>query len=101
MEAFITALLERLQREPDCRKAEHRVYAGVDFFYLTPAGLHWGERMKQLVIPLLEGTEVSFNCRHIRRSRERSVYRIHFRMPLEKSFCCGNQCVDCILFKNQ
>ncbi|MDR6225267.1 hypothetical protein [Desmospora profundinema] len=99
MEAFVHRLLDLLKKESDCQKVMHRVHAGVDFFYFSPSGLHWGERMKRLITPLIKDTEVSFECRYVRRSQERDVYRIHFRVPDEKSFCCGNQCMDCILLR--
>jgi hypothetical protein len=55
--------------------------------------------MKEMVPPLIKDTDISFEYRYVRRSKGRDVYRIHFRVPDEKSFCCGNSCIDCILLR--
>ncbi|WP_212772936.1 hypothetical protein [Polycladomyces abyssicola] len=102
-----TTLYERLATQlkasPVCADVRLRTFAGVHFLYLQPADGRQPHELdgllEQMANELIKGTEWSFACHFVRSSGDTRVYRIQFRVPDIKSFCCGNQCPQCILLR--
>jgi hypothetical protein len=96
-EQFLT-LLNQTEERP-CQSFAIRTFAGKTFLYAkstdleTPILSFVNQKGKQMV----RGTIWKFNCRFVRQTDEMDVFEIAFLAPEEKSFCCGNQCVNCIL----
>jgi hypothetical protein len=81
-----------------------RQFAGVSFIYVK---LHRHSRtefencLQIEARQFIQGTDWSFEFSYIRTYHDLCVYRFQFSVPNEKSFCCGNQCPDCILLKSR
>ncbi|SMO61897.1 hypothetical protein SAMN06264849_104142 [Melghirimyces algeriensis] len=84
---------------------ESRTYAGTRFLYISTENKNQSVNLSQMIQeaaqPLIQDTDFTFECRFVRQSKDRWVYRFHFRVPSKKSFCCGNQCPNCILLSSQ
>lgn len=94
-------LIRRL-RAVGFQDVEYRYYAGVPFLYLrvpekAPSSL--SSSIRRAALPLIRNTDLTFECCYVRSAGDRWVYRFRFRVPDEKSFCCGNHCPDCILLR--
>ncbi|MBN2908716.1 hypothetical protein JQC72_04170 [Polycladomyces sp. WAk] len=102
-----TTLYERfatqLKSSPLLTDVRLRTFAGVHFLYLHPADDRHSHELdgllEQTAYELVKGTEWSFNCQFVRSSGGTRVYRLQFRVPDVKSFCCGNQCPQCVLLR--
>ncbi|PTX58295.1 hypothetical protein C8P63_11742 [Melghirimyces profundicolus] len=86
---------------------ELRTFAGTHFLYLCPrngetaAATRLSRAIRKAARPLLLHTKLTLECHFVRKAKDRWVYRIRFRVPDEKSFCCGNQCPDCVLLRSR
>ncbi|MFC4076917.1 hypothetical protein [Salinithrix halophila] len=84
-----------------CREAFLRNYAGVQFLYILPATAVNHKEIRCLIdekaTDLTRNSARFHECQYVRQSRGWLVFRFRFRFPDEKSFCCGNQCIDCVL----
>ncbi|EGK11987.1 hypothetical protein [Kroppenstedtia eburnea] len=82
------------------RDVEVHIYAGVPFLYLcAPKETlpRLTSSIRRAALPPIRNHELTFECRYVRRCKNRWVFRFRFRVPDQKSFCCGNRCSDCIL----
>lgn len=80
-----------------------RCFAGVSFLYVQLKNGHsqteWEQFLMDEAKSLIENTVWTFDFRFVRLHGEQLVYRVRFLAPLSKSFCCGNECPDCVLHK--
>lgn len=77
-----------------------RIYAGAVFLY-APLELNHSKKEleKQLdeqALKCILNTIWRFHYQYIRTSKTATIYRIQFLAPMEKSFCCGNDCPNCV-----
>jgi hypothetical protein len=89
--------------------AEHKPYAelvrkqfaGVSFLYVklraTFSQQDFENFLQKAAERFIIGTAWSYEFEYIRSSQAGLIYRFRFRVPEEKSFCCGNECPNCIL----
>lgn len=90
------------------RNSEHalliRPYAGVVFLYASKDEYEtresFEEELQSIAQKLILGTVWNFTFLYIRTSSQAYVYRAQFLAPMEKSFCCGNECPDCVRLKS-
>ncbi|WP_037465338.1 hypothetical protein [Shimazuella kribbensis] len=99
MSSLITDFIQFLLQDPylPAKSLQLRTFAGKTFLYANP------------IIPVdvmlnyiqskgkhfLRGTIWSLQCQYTRKDATSTVYQIAFLAPEEKSFCCGNQCINC------
>lgn len=81
-----------------------RPYAGVVFLYANKSEYETREsfelELRSIAQELILGTIWHFTYLYIRTSSQAYVYRAQFLAPMEKSFCCGNECPDCVRLKS-
>ncbi|WP_134698563.1 hypothetical protein [Ammoniphilus sp. YIM 78166] len=99
---MIQKLLNELGQHPVIESLELKVLAGMPFLYIqssTPS--HKVSRLiSQTADTLIHQTPLHYESIYVRTYRNIHVYRFRFLYPLNKSFCCGNQCgEDCVLRK--
>ncbi|MCS1350181.1 hypothetical protein [Mechercharimyces sp. CAU 1602] len=95
-------LLSCINKDPRCHQIESKRYTGVNFLYIT-----WkGQKKETLEICLqrcaqqiTRRSSLTYQHHFVRQSGDCLIYRFTFFVPNEKSFCCGNECEDCILFR--
>jgi hypothetical protein len=101
LEKMMDLLTRRLTQSPLCRQAWFRYFAGTSFLYVvTKDGATRGQvdaLIREQAGLLTQETELFYESTFVRKSDHGWVYRFRFRYPEGKSFCCGNQCPDCIL----
>ncbi|MBA4492916.1 hypothetical protein ACFO25_08495 [Paenactinomyces guangxiensis] len=101
VEDFVKKLNSSSNRPHD--KLSLRQYAGVSFLYVQ-MGPSASRRDLESFLQreaecFIRGTEWIYQFAYIRTSAAGLIYRFQLRVPDEKSFCCGNQCVNCILLQ--
>ncbi|OYD08913.1 hypothetical protein [Paludifilum halophilum] len=105
LERMRDRLIRRLISAETCLKVTSRTYAGVPFLYILPGKSQDEKKISQSIrrtaAHLTRHTELSWECSYVRTSGEELVYRFRFLYPDQKSFCCGNQCSDCVLQRRQ
>ncbi|SEM71546.1 hypothetical protein [Lihuaxuella thermophila] len=76
-------------------------FAGVSFLYVklqAPSSQQDFENfLHKEAERFITGTSWFYEFEYIRSSQAGLIYRFRFRVPEEKSFCCGNECPNCIL----
>jgi hypothetical protein len=81
-----------------------KTYSGIPFIYLQPSSsiteIEIEELLKQAAIKVMNGKRLTYEITFVRKHSHSYVYRIRFKVPQEKLFCCGNRCSNCIRFKN-
>ncbi|SFX45422.1 hypothetical protein SAMN04487866_10865 [Thermoactinomyces sp. DSM 45891] len=81
-----------------------RPYAGVAFLYANkehyPTRETFENELQDIAQELIIGTIWNFTYLFIRTSTHAYVYRAQFVAPMEKSFCCGNGCPDCVRLRS-
>jgi hypothetical protein len=83
-------------------KLEQKRFAGVSFLYVQipdePGAKETFEAfLRKRAEEFVQDTAWTYEFEYIRTSRQGLIYRYRFRVPEEKSFCCGNECPNCIL----
>lgn len=82
---------------------EQRMFAGVSFLFVKMDGSvtrqEFENYLQKAAEQFIEGTAWQYEYDYIRTSKTGHIYRFRFRVPDEKSFCCGNQCPNCILLR--
>ncbi|UFJ42954.1 hypothetical protein LOK74_10865 [Brevibacillus humidisoli] len=103
IDLFYTQLTAALANRDGIDRIDWREFAGHRFLYVTSSLAH-----RELITVILQdaealvkGTRIRCQCNHIRTEEQRSVFRFRFLVPEEKMFCCGNQCEDCTLHRQQ
>src|SRR5690606_37235548 len=100
LEKMLSSWIKRVQRLCPELSIEHRKYVGIDFLYVRPptpaARATFEEKARAQADKMVRGTPLFYECHFVRTAKDRLVYRFRFRVPDRKSFCCGNQCADCI-----
>lgn len=96
-------LIEQLRKTEQCAEVSRRIYAGATFLSIRPRDGWDHKKIDQLIkehaARLVNNTDLFYECTFVRSSRGRLVFRFRFRVPDTKSFCCGNQCPNCILLR--
>jgi hypothetical protein len=81
-----------------------RRYAGVSFLnFLLKEGAAREDLetfIRKEAERFTENTAWSQEFVYVRTSHLGLIYRFRFRVPNEKSFCCGNLCPDCVRLNN-
>ncbi|TFE03603.1 hypothetical protein [Jeotgalibacillus sp. R-1-5s-1] len=83
-------------------QAEWQKKAGIPFLYLSTSFLKQEELeyvIKKCAVRAMRGKRLNAETVFVRSHSGNYVYRHRFYVPLEKMFCCGNLCSDCIRFK--
>ncbi|WP_460414921.1 hypothetical protein [Planifilum fimeticola] len=100
---MLSSLIKRVQRLCPDLSIEHRRYVGIDFLYVRPpttaAKASFESTARKQADKMVLGTPLFYECHFVRTATDRLVYRFRFRVPDRKSFCCGNQCSDCVLLR--
>ncbi|TCS95015.1 hypothetical protein [Hazenella coriacea] len=82
---------------------EHRQFAGASFFMVQLKPPFSKRDLEQFLLDemnhFFKNTIFTYELTYLRTSKSEFIYRLQLRVPDEKSFCCGNQCPHCILFK--
>ncbi|MBM7578383.1 hypothetical protein [Jeotgalibacillus terrae] len=97
-EKFISLLHD----EPGMIQAEWKKSAGIPFLYLKTIKTDRNEvehMIKKCAVRAMRGKRLNAETVFVRSAHEQWVYRHRFYVPLEKMFCCGNLCSDCIRFR--
>lgn len=86
-------------------RLEHKTFAGASFFYIQAEGQsdqkHVESFIEKEAARFTDGTAWQASLSFVRHSERRGlIYRFQLSVPNEKSFCCGNQCPHCILYRN-
>ncbi|MBD1370968.1 hypothetical protein IC620_01145 [Hazenella sp. IB182357] len=102
----IQPFVQYLLVQPDIpyQSLDMKIFAGVPFLYFKlqdHSGQHALEVWLDKVIEgFTSGTIWTIQWLYIRSSSNGLVYKFSIRSPNQKSFCCGNQCPNCILFRD-
>lgn len=99
---MIQKMLNELRQQPAIQSLELKVLAGMSFLYIqSPTSSHKISRLiSQTADMLIHQTPLHYESIYVRTYKDIHVYRFRFLYPLNKSFCCGNQCgEDCVLRK--
>jgi hypothetical protein len=105
MNTPVTQFIEQLNQRLDkpFHHVEERRFAGVSFLFIQPADSSFRPELEEFLtreaLLFAEGTAWFHELEYIRTSKAGIIYRFRFRVPEEKSFCCGNRCSECILKK--
>lgn len=104
MESLYLKLIGELNTTDQCIEISRRIHAGITFLSILPKEGATHQEIEQLIggfaSQLVDQTELYYDIHYVRTtSKGRMIFRFRFRVPNEKSFCCGNQCVNCILLR--
>ncbi len=104
MESLYSKLVEELGAAEQCTTVSRRIHAGITFLSILPKDGITKQEIEQLIrgaaSRLVDRTDLSYDNHYVRTTGQGIiVFRFRFRVPNEKSFCCGNQCVNCILLR--
>jgi len=89
--------------KPPFVSLELKQYAGVSFLYVhgNISRSDFERFLHEKAKRFIQDTAWQYEFDFIRQARTASVYRFRLRVPDEKSFCCGNECPHCILYRDQ
>ncbi|MFC7441321.1 hypothetical protein [Laceyella putida] len=103
VDLFVDHLL-RAEPKP-FKQFEHKQFAGVSFFCIQISETSDQQQVETFIqkeaARFIDGTAWQVAFSYVRRSKSGLIYRFQLRVPDEKSFCCGNQCPHCILYRNR
>ncbi|MGD6816299.1 hypothetical protein [Metabacillus sp. 84] len=95
--------MEKLFNHPPFYSVKRQLIAGTPFLYIeTVPGTSEAEVRKTIFLfskKAMLHKKVTSETIFVRNEENLYVYRHRFYVPLEKMFCCGNLCSDCILLK--
>ncbi|MFC0558727.1 hypothetical protein [Halalkalibacter alkalisediminis] len=98
-EKFITLL----KVEHQVNTISKKTFTGIPFLYITALNLQQ-QQLNDLLIQAasqaMKGKQLTCDITFVRMKSQTFVYRIRFKVPQEKLFCCGNGCSNCIRLKN-
>ena len=96
---FITLL----NKEQLLTSVYKKTFTGIPFLYITAIGMQQqqlNDLLIQIAAKAMKGKQLSCDITFVRMKSQTFVYRIRFKVPQEKLFCCGNGCTNCIRLKN-
>lgn len=94
--------LSNLSEKP-FSQLEHRQFAGGSFLFIQARPSSSLNDLEHFLIAQMDhfykNTIFTYELTYLRTSQSKFIYRIQLRVPDEKSFCCGNQCPHCTLYR--
>jgi|SRR5690606_26904666 hypothetical protein len=97
------SFLHCLNQVSHVQQAEYKKIAGIPFLYIKSSLSSETMIIKDIHAcsrQAIKGRRLSFRTVYVRNDNEMFVFRHRFFVPQEKMFCCGNNCIDCIRYKN-
>lgn len=95
--------IKLLNQEPFIDQIQKRTFTGIPFLYITPSTKMELQPLSDLLIrhtsKAMKGKQLTCDITFVRMKSQTFVYRIQFKVPQEKLFCCGNGCTNCTRLK--
>ncbi len=106
MESLYSRFIEKLKETDQCIEISRRIHAGITFLSIQPKEGTTHQKIEQLIREIASQVigqrSLYYDLHYVRTtSKGKMIFRFRFRVPNEKSFCCGNQCVNCILLQSK
>ncbi|MDT8859147.1 hypothetical protein N0O92_02805 [Alkalihalobacillus sp. MEB130] len=98
-----TTFISKLNQDDHIHSFHTKNYGGLPFGYIKVIKPMSQPQLENLVIQYareaMKGKRLTFDMIYVRHHSNAFVYRMRFKVPQEKLFCCGNGCSNCVRLK--